>query len=192
MPKFEDYFHHTRAGLSGLSNEDKGRTPQFTTALSLLRVTSIRYLISWPTLGVKAQSRSISMAGATPRAPSASTKPVPKTEKLPARRLAPAPLNCVGSEGRAAVVVVPTVGGAALEDVASSEAVASSEDVVVLRDDVLGTVVDAGAELETGATDAVTVGVSVCDTRASLISALTASTTELAAASSVAVNEYVV
>jgi hypothetical protein len=81
---------------------------------------------------------------------------------------------------------VPTVGGATLEDVASSEAVASSEDVVVLRDDVLGTVVDAGA------TDAVTVGVSVCDTRPSLISALIASTTEVAAASSVAVNEYVV
>jgi hypothetical protein len=87
---------------------------------------------------------------------------------------------------------VLTVGGATLEDVVSSEGVASSDDVVVLRDDDATAEVEAGAKLETGAADAVTVGVSVCDTRASLISALTASTMELAAASSVAVNEYVV
>jgi hypothetical protein len=121
-------------------------------------------------------------------APSVNAKTLPGTVTLPARRLAAAPVNCVGVE---LDEVSSTVGVASSEDVDNLEDVIL-EDVITLVDDGVTNGVDAGSKVAVEAGTEPSVGVSDCVGTASTIAAVTDSNTEFAATSSVAVNEKAV
>lgn len=117
------------------------------------------------------------------KAPSVNAKTFPDTITLPARRLVAAPVNWVGV---ALDEVLSTV------EVASSEDVDALDEVITLVDDGVTLDVDTGPKVALEARTEPSVGVSDCVGTASTKAAVKDSYTELAAASSVAVNEKVV